>query len=102
VSAPSDPTLERKTALSRLELELGELHGPDALGVLPVAPTPTLGRALSRKRIASAITRSGRQRRAEERAPEIQAILRHEPLVAPPRQRGGNVHPGGDRGASCF
>ena len=45
-------------------LELGELHGPDALGVLGVAPTPSLGRALSRKRIASAITRAGRQRRS--------------------------------------
>jgi hypothetical protein len=77
------PTLERKTALSRLELELGELHGPDALGVLPVAPTPTLGRALS-----------GRQRRAEERAPEIRAILRHEQLVAPTAAAGGKCAPG--------
>jgi transposase len=64
-------------------LELGELHGPDALGVLAVAPTPTLGRALSRKQIASAIMRAGRQRRAEERAAEIHGILRQEQLVAP-------------------
>jgi hypothetical protein len=29
-------------------LALGELYGPDALGVLAVAPTPSLGRTLSR------------------------------------------------------
>ena len=55
-------------------LELGELYGPDALGVLAVAPTPSLGRALSRKRIAAAITRAGRQRRVEERAAESRAF----------------------------
>jgi transposase len=64
-------------------LELGELHGPDALGVLGAAPTPSLGRTLSRKRIASAISRAGRQRRLEERAAEIQAALRAEQLAAP-------------------
>ncbi len=66
-------------------LELGELHGPGALGVLGVAPTAVLGRALSRKRIASAITRAGRPQRAEERAAEIRAILRREQLVSPAR-----------------
>lgn len=64
-------------------LELGELYGPDALGVLSVAPTPALGRGLSRKRIVSAITRAGRQRRSEERAADIQAVLRREQLSAP-------------------
>jgi transposase len=64
-------------------LELGELYGPDALGVLAAAPTPSLGRTLSRKRIASAIARAGRQRRLEERAGEIQAALRGEQLAAP-------------------
>lgn len=64
-------------------LELGELYGPDALGVLAAAPTPSLGRTLSRKRIASAIARAGRQRRLEERAGEIQAVLRAEQLAAP-------------------
>jgi transposase len=64
-------------------LELGELSGPDALGVLVVAPTPSLGRTLSQKRIASAIARAGRQRRIEERASEIQAVLRSEQLAAP-------------------
>lgn len=64
-------------------LELGELYGPDALGVLAAAPTPSLGRTLSRKRIASAIAQAGRQRRLEERAGEIQAVLRAEQLAAP-------------------
>jgi Transposase IS116/IS110/IS902 family len=64
-------------------LGLGELYGPDALGVLAVAPTPELGRALSRKRIAAAITRAGRQRRADERAVEVQAVLGAEQLLAP-------------------
>jgi hypothetical protein len=64
-------------------LGLGELHGPDALGVLSAAPTPSLGRTLSQKRLASAITRAGRQRRVEERAAELQALLRAEQLTAP-------------------
>ena len=63
-------------------LELGELTGPDALGVLSAAPTPTLGRTLSRSRIASAIRKAGRQRRIDERAAEIQALLRSEQLTA--------------------
>jgi transposase len=62
---------------------LGELHGPDALGVLSVAPTPSLGRTLSQKRIASAITRAGRRRRVGERAAELQALLRADQLAAP-------------------
>ena len=61
-------------------LQLGELYGPDTLGVLAAAPTPSLGRTLSRKRIAAAIERAGRQRRIEDRAIEIQALLRGEQL----------------------
>jgi transposase len=64
-------------------LELGELYGPDAIGVLAAAPTPSLGRTLSRRRIAAAIARAGRQRRVEERAGEIQVLLRGEQLAAP-------------------
>src|SRR5680860_520949 len=44
--------------------ELG--HG-DALAVLALAPTPVLGRALSRSKLAAALRRGGRQRRVEER-----------------------------------
>ena len=53
-----------------------ELGSSDALAVLAIAPTPTLGRALSRSKIASALRRGGRQRRIDERAVEIQTALR--------------------------
>jgi transposase len=61
-----------------------DLASADALAVLAVAPTPTLGRGLSRAKIASALRRGGRQRRVEERAAQIQACLRAEHLQAPP------------------
>src|SRR3954453_19487112 len=60
-----------------------DLDGGDALGVLAVAPTPTLGRGLSRSKIAAALRRGGRQRRVEERTAEIQAALRADQLAAP-------------------
>lgn len=60
-----------------------DLAGGDALEVLRVAPTPTLGAGLSRSKIAAALRRGGRQRRVEERAVEIQAALRSEQLQAP-------------------
>jgi transposase len=61
----------------------GELGSTDALAVLAIAPTPTLGRGLSRSKIASALKRGGRQRRIDERAAEIQTALRAEQLQAP-------------------
>jgi hypothetical protein len=60
-----------------------DLATGDALEVLRVAPTPTLGAGLSRSKIAAALRRGGRQRRVEERAVEIQAALRSEQLQAP-------------------
>ena len=60
-----------------------ELRSSDALAVLAIAPTPTLGRGLSRSKIAAALRRGGRQRRVDERAVEIQAALRAEQLQAP-------------------
>src|SRR5947207_6895867 len=39
-----------------------DLDSADALALLAVAPTPALGRALSRSKIASALRRGGRQR----------------------------------------
>jgi hypothetical protein len=60
-----------------------DLYGVDALAVLAIAPTPSLGRRLSRSKIASALRRGGRQRRVEERAAEIQAALRSAQLAAP-------------------
>ena len=61
----------------------GELAHPDALAVLAVAPTPSLGRQLSRSKIAAALRRGGRQRRIDERAVEIQTALRTDQLAAP-------------------
>lgn len=60
-----------------------DLHGSDALAVLAIAPTPSLGRRLSRSKIASALRRGGRQRRVEQRAAEIQGALRSAQLAAP-------------------
>jgi len=60
-----------------------DLDSGDALAVLAVAPTPTLGRMLSQSKIAAALRRGGRQRRLQERAAEIQQILRSDHLAAP-------------------
>jgi len=59
------------------------LGSGDALAVLTIASTPARGRALSRSKIASALRRGGRQRRIEERAAEIQEVLR-TPQLEPP------------------
>jgi transposase len=61
-----------------------DLAGTDALEVLRIAPTPSLGSTLSRSKIAAALRRGGRQRRVDERTVEIQAALRSEQLEAPP------------------
>ena len=53
-----------------------DLTSGDALEVLKVAPTPTLGADLSRSKIAAALRRGGRQRRVDQRAEEIQVALR--------------------------
>lgn len=60
-----------------------ELASGDALAVLAIAPTPALGRSLSRSKIASALRRGGRQRRIDERTVEIQTALRTEQLETP-------------------
>jgi len=60
-----------------------DLASGDALAVLAIAPTPGLGRTLSRSKIASALRRGGRQRRVDDRAIEIQTALRAEQLEAP-------------------
>jgi transposase len=62
---------------------LGELTGGDALAVLEVAPTPSLGRKMSISKISSTLRRGGRTRRIEERAAKIQAGLRSDQLEAP-------------------
>ena len=66
-----------------------DLASSDALAVLAIAPTPELGRGLSRSKIASALRRGGRQRNVERRAEEIQTALRAEQLEAPAADRQG-------------
>jgi transposase len=61
-----------------------DLTSADALAVLAVAPTPALGRAVSRSKLIATLRRGGRKRRVEERASEVQAALRSEQLAAPP------------------
>ena len=60
-----------------------EVGSRDALAVLQLAPTPTLGRQLSRAKLAAALTRAGRQRGAQARAVQLQAALRAPQLQAP-------------------
>ena len=61
----------------------GDLGGRDALAILVVAPTPTLGRQLSQAKLAATLRRAGRQRGAEDRAAKLQAILGAPQLQAP-------------------
>jgi len=61
-----------------------DLSHHDAVAVLTVAPTPALGRQLSRSKIASALRRGGRSRNVESKAEQIQHVLRAEHLEAPP------------------
>ena len=60
-----------------------ELGHTDALAVLAIASTPSLGRQTSRSKLAAALRRGGRQRRIDERAAEIQTALRTDQLEAP-------------------
>ena len=60
-----------------------DLASADALAILGIAPTPELGRGMSRSKIASALRRGGRQRNIDRRAAEIQEALRADYLEAP-------------------
>ena len=60
-----------------------DLAHHDALAILGIAPTPSLARTLSKTKLVSALRRGGRQRRLEERALELQEILRREQLAQP-------------------
>ncbi len=61
-----------------------DLDGPDALAILSLAPTPSLGRRLSRSTVTAALRRAGRQRNLERRASEILATLGAEQLAPGP------------------
>lgn len=60
-----------------------QLAAPDAVAVLQLAPTPELGRRLSRSKIAAALRRAGRRRNVEARTIQIQTALRSEQLRVP-------------------
>jgi Transposase/Transposase IS116/IS110/IS902 family len=60
-----------------------DLASGDAVSVLSVAPTPDIGRQLSRAKIASALRRGGRSRNVEKKGEEIQSALRADYLEAP-------------------
>jgi transposase len=57
-----------------------DLASTDAVAVLTLAPTPELGRRLSRSKIAAALRRAGWKRNVQARAEKIQAALRSEQL----------------------
>ncbi len=75
-----------------LEAFATELASTDALAVLGVAPTPELGRQLSRSKVAAALLRAGRQRNVESRAEAIQAALRSDQLGQPAVLSGAYGH----------
>lgn len=60
-----------------------DLSHRDALSVLALAPTPSLGATLSRHKIAAALRRGGRQRNIDRRTQEIYEALRFEQLHQP-------------------
>lgn len=59
-----------------------DLAGRDALAVLAVAPSPALGRSISRPRIETALRRAGRKRNLGSTAEAIQVRLRTDQLEA--------------------
>jgi hypothetical protein len=61
-----------------------DLDDCDAVAILELAPTPALGRQLSRSRIVAALKAAGRTRNLERRAAEIQSALRDEQLAQGP------------------
>jgi hypothetical protein len=60
-----------------------DLTSGDAVEVLAIAPTPELGRIVSRAKIASALRRGGRQLNIDTKAAKIQTALRAEQLTQP-------------------
>jgi hypothetical protein len=60
-----------------------DLSGQDAVAILAIAPTPSLGRTLSRAKITSALRKVGRRRHLEERTKRIYQALRQEQLRQP-------------------
>ena len=61
-----------------------DIGGRDAVAVLEIAPTPSMGRTLSKAKIASTLRRAGRKLYVEDRAEVIYTALRSEQLTQPP------------------
>ncbi len=61
-----------------------DLDDRDAVAILEIAPTPPLGRLLSKAKIIAALKRAGRARNLERRASEIQAALLEAQLAQGP------------------
>ena len=76
-------SLLREFHPAALEAFGDDLSGRDALAVLPLASTPTAGRALTRSKIAAALRRAGRQRNIEPTAVRIVEALRSDQLGLP-------------------
>ncbi|MEO8292056.1 MAG: IS110 family transposase [Actinomycetota bacterium] len=60
-----------------------DLHSPDALAVLAVAPTPVAGRGMSKSKVRTLLERAGRRRNLDRRSAEIVEGLRAPQLEAP-------------------
>lgn len=60
-----------------------DLNSTDAIAVLQIAPTPTVGRALTKAKVSKALASGGRKLRLDERASEIVEGLRAPQLGAP-------------------
>ena len=61
-----------------------DLDDRDAVAILEIAPTPALGRQLSKSKIIAALKRAGRARNLERRASEIHNLLCEEQLAQGP------------------
>ena len=70
------------TDLGKTPGSSGGLSSPDALELLDKAPTPAAAARLTTTQIAAVLKRAGRRRR-DERAVEIQTILRNEQIPVP-------------------
>jgi transposase len=57
-----------------------ELASADAVAILTIAPTPELGRRLSRSKLVATLRGAGRKRNVDARAEHIQQALRSEQL----------------------
>lgn len=60
-----------------------DIGGRDAVAVLEIAPTPSIGRTLSKSKIASTLRRAGRKLHVEARTETIYAALRTDQLAQP-------------------